>query len=340
MAGPGEQRWQNKSISASSDLRGVFVMGLLAAWFYFLWQLCAVPPFAAAAANLPPLLRFALAKGQYMPDFGMLVAGFAAFHVHRELRLDWKRSVAIRLYRAVVLPLVAYLVIAVLLLEAVRQTGSGHAFVLPWQDPLIAVQFRVVATAAIFAVVLPALLFWMWTCIPDVCWAAIAIAIGYYGLTFQIGTHRVIWMWSPTALVDFTLGVALCSSVFRAVEYLAPVRGAAIIFGWLALLGGSIIDGPALFFLGFVMVLAGTAISERPWRVPGEGVLLLWSRTALAIVLVQPAVLAAWIIWGSHMPRGGLAAALTLALATQILATLLTLVVTQPARRRMPVQPA
>jgi hypothetical protein len=340
MAGASELRWQNKSIPPGSAFRGVFAMGLLAAWFYFLWQLCALPPFAASAAKLPPLLRFALAKGQYMPDFGMIVAGFVTFHVHRELRLEWQPAVARRLTLSVGLTLVAYLILAVLLLEAVSYTGPSHAFVLPWQNRLIAVQFLVVTTAAIGAIALPLFLFWMWTCIPDVCLAGIAIAFGYYGLTFTVGTHHLLWMWPLTALVDFLLGVALCSSLFRGVEYLVAVRGPAMIFGWFALLGGSIIDGPAVFFLGFVMILGCSALSERSWRLLGEDSLLLWSRTALAIILVQPAVFTAWTIWGAHLPLGGLGAGLALAVATQILATVLTLAVSQPARRLAPAQTA
>ena len=335
-----ELRWQNKTIEAGSDLRGVLIMGVLVAWFFFLWQLCTLPPFAAAAAHLPPLLRFMLAKGLYMPDFAMIVAGFATFHFFRQLRLEWNRKVAIQIYLAVVLPLAAYLALGVALLEAVIYAGPSHAWVLPWQDPLMAIQFHVAAAALIFAIIFPPFLFWMWTADPDFGWSGIVLSLIYYGLTFHLKTHRLMWMWPPTAIVDFILGVTLCSSLFRAVEYVVTVRGPMIILGWLALLGGSIIDGPSLFFLGFLMIVSGASLSERSGYLPGERLLLLWSRTALAIVFVQPAVLTGWLLWGSRSGASGLSAVLLLAAGTQILALAATLIVTPPARRLMPVQPA
>jgi hypothetical protein len=340
MSGKYFLRWQNKTIAASSDLRGVLIIGLLVAWFYFLWQLSTVPPFAAAAAHLPPLLQFMLSKGQYMPDFAMIVAGFASFHFFRQLRLEWDRKIAVQVYLAVVVPLVAYLALGLILLEAVHYAGPAHAFVLPWQDPLMGIQFRVAAAAIIFAILFPIFLFWMWNAEPDFCWSGVVLSLIYYGLTFHLRTHRLIWMWPPTAVVDFILGVTLCSSLFRGIEYVVPVRGAMIILGWLALLGGSIIDGPSLFFLGFLLVVGGTSLSERTWFLPGERLLLLWSRTTLGIALVQPAVLTAWVLWGSRSGTSGLPALLLLAVATQILALVVTLIVTPPARRLMPVQPA
>jgi hypothetical protein len=333
-------RWQNKTIAASNDLRGVLIMGLLVAWFYFLWQLCTIPPFADAAAHLPPLLRFALAKGEYMPDFAMIIAGFATFHFCRQLRLEWDRKVAVQVYLAVVVPLLAYLALGLALLEAVHYAGPARGFVLPWQDPLMGIQFRVVAAAVVFAVLFPPFLFWMWTADPDFGWAGIVLSLIYYGMTFHLKTHRLIWMWPSTAVVDFILGVALCSSLFRAVEYVVPVRGPALILGWLALLGGSIVDGPSLFFLGFLMIVGGAALGERTWFLPGERLLLLWSKTALAIAIVQPAVLTGWLLWGGRSGYSGVLAVLSLAAGTQVLALVVTLIVTPPARRLMPVQPA
>ncbi len=340
MARQYELRWQNKTIAASSDLRGVLVMGLLVAWFYFLWQLCTLPPFAAAAGHLPALLRFMLAKGNYMPDFAMIVAGFACFHFFRQLRQGWDSKVAKQVYLAVVIPLVAYLTLGLVLLEAVHYAGPTHGFVLPWQDPLMGIQFHVVAAAVIFAVLFPPFLFWMWNAEPDFGWSGIVLCLIYYGLTFHLKTHRLMWMWPPTAVVDFILGVSLCTSLFRAVEYIAPVRGPMIILGWLALLGGSIMAGESLFFLGFLMIVGGTALSERTWFLPGERLLLLWSRTSLAIALVQPAVLTGWLLWGGRAGISGLPAILSLAVGTQVLALVVTLIVTPPARRLMPVQPA
>jgi hypothetical protein len=340
MAEAAVVRWQNKSIPAQSDFRGVLVMGLLAAWFFFLWQLFSLPPFAAEQAKLPPLLQFALAKGLYMPDFGMILAGFCAFHFRRELRDEWNSRVARRLYLRVLLPLFAYLILALILFEVVHLLGPDRNVVVPWQDHLLGIEFRVVATAAIAVILLPPFLYWMWTSIPDFGWAGIALCFTYYGMTFHLHTHRLLWMWPPTAIVDFVFGVVICSSLFRGVEYLVAVRGPAIILGWVALLAGTIVDGPTLFFLGFIMIVGGASLSERSWFVPGEQGLLLWSRTAFAIALVQPAVLTAWAFWGSPPPRSPWLAGLGLATVTQILAVLLFLAAEPPARRLLRLQPA
>lgn len=333
-------RWQNKTISADSDFRGVLILGLLVAWFFFFWQLCSLAPFAAAVARLPPLLRFALHKGIYMPDFGLMIAGFCVFHFLRELRIEWEFSVARRIYFRLFLPLLAYSVLALILFEAVHLVSPLHSLVLPWRDPLMEIQFRVVVPILIALVILPSFLYWMWVSVPDFGWAGIAICFTYYGMTFHLGTHHVAWMWSPTAIVDFSFGLILCSSLFRAVEFLVAVRGPAILLGWLALVAGSILDGPTLFFVGFIMILGGASLSERSWFIIGERGLMLWSRTALAIFMVQPAVLAAWALWGGKLTASGLVIGLTLAVVTQILAVLLFLVVEPPARRLLRLQPA
>jgi hypothetical protein len=303
MVSAGEVAWQNKTIPRSSDFRGVLIMGLLAAWFFFVWQLLSLPPFAAFTAGLPPLLSSALAKGQYMPDFGMILAGFAAFHFRRELQKAWDTRIALQIYLAAVLPLIAYLALAVALLEAVHFAGPAHAFEWPWQDRLMQVQFCVLATAIVFACLWPLLLYWLWTAILDIGLAGVVLGLIYYGMDFTLGWHKHLSMLPATALVDFLMGVCLCTTLFRAIEYLAPVRGVMIILGWVAMVAASILVSPVLFFLGFLMAVSGTALSERGWFLPGEGALLLWSRTALGFFVAQPAVFAAFLIWGVNIKR-------------------------------------
>lgn len=332
--------WQNKTIPGSSDFRGVLAMGLIAAWFYFVWQLLSLPPLTGVVAGLPALLRFALAKGQYMPDFGMIVAGCAAFHFRRELRREWERPVAVKVYFSAVVPLIAYLAVGVGLLEAVHLAGPAHKIVLPWRDPLMEVQFLVLAAAIVFAFLWPPLLYWMWTATLDIGFAGVVLALIYTGMNLTLGWHRLPYMWPSTALVDFLLGVCLCTSMFRGVVHIAPVRGPMIILGWLSMLVCSILAGPGMFFLGFLMIVAGSALGERSWFLPGEWALLLWSRTALAITVVQPAVFAAWLTWGRTLGGAGWVAFLTLAAAVQLLAIGLCLVVEMPSRRLTPVMPA
>jgi hypothetical protein len=113
-----------------------------------------------------------------------------------------------------------------------------------------------------------------------------------------------------------------------------------IIIGWIAMLAGSILIGPGIFFLGFLMVVSGNALGERTWFLPGERLLLIWSRTALGIVMVQPALLAAWLVWGRGMTGTGWRAFLALAVAAQLLAIMLRLVVDMPTRRITPAMPA
>jgi hypothetical protein len=335
-----EVAWQNKSIPRSSDFRGVLIMGLLAAWFYFVWQFLSLPPFAALVAGLPPLLGSALAKGKYMPDFGMIVAGFAAFHFRRELRKDWDTRIALQVYLSAVVPLIAYLAVGVALLEAVHLAGPTHALVLPWRDRLMAVQFLVLATVIVFAFLWPFLLHWLWTADLDIGVAGVVLVLIFYGANFTIGWHEDVFMWPLTALLDFLMGVCLCTTMFRSVAYLAPVRGAMIILGWMSILMGSILAGPSMVFLGFLMVLSGSALGERSWFLPGEWVLLIWSRTALAIVVVQPALFSAWLLWGVPITGTGWKAILALAVAVQLLATVLCLVIETPARRLTPAMPA
>jgi hypothetical protein len=340
MASGSDVAWQNKTIPRTADFRGVLVMGLLAAWFYFVWQFLSLPPFDAFRAGLPPLLGFALAKGIYMPDFGMIVAGFAAFHFRRELRREWERPVAIQVYLSAVVPLIAYLALGVALLEAVHIAGPAHSIVLPWRDPLIRVQFAVLATAIVFTVLWPAFLYWMWTAVLDIGFAGVVLALIFYGANFTLGWHELFYMWPVTGLIDFMLGVCICTSLFRGVQYFAPVRGAMIILGWMSMVICSILAGPAMIFLGFLMIVGGSAISERSWFLPGERALLIWSRTALAIVVVQPAMLAAWLSWGVTFTGIGWVAFVALALVTQLLATVLCVVIEMPARRLTPVMPA
>ena len=332
--------WQNKTIPGSSDFRGVLGMGLLAAWFYFVWQFLSLPPVAAVTAELPPLLGAAVAKGQYMPDCGMIIAGFIAFHVRREMRIEWDRRVAVKTYMSVVVTLIAYLAVGVALLEAVHLAGPGHALVLPWQDRLMRMQFLLLATAIIFAVLWPFFLYLMWTAVPYIGIAGVVLSLIYYGMNFSLGWARFIPMWPATALVSFVLGVCLCTTLFRGVAFLAPVRGPMILLGWITMLTGAILIGPALFFLGFLMVLGGSALDERSRLLPGERIVLIWSRTSLAIVVVQPALFTAWLLWGHELPGAGWLTFLALAVAGQLLALMLHLVIDMPTRRLAPAVPA
>jgi hypothetical protein len=325
--------WQHKAIARESDFRGVLILGLLAAWFYFIGQFLSLPPFATAVAGLPPLLRSALAKASYMPDFGMIIIGFAAFHFRRELCVEWDWRIARRVYLLAVLPLLGYTILGVLLLEAVHLASPAHAMVLPWRDRLIAVPFRMLVTAIIFAVLWPLFLFWTWTAVLEVGVAGTFLGLVYYGATFSLGLHRHLWLSSVSALVAFILGVSLCTTLYRGVQYLAPVRGAVIIFGWLWLLGGAILSGAGMFFFGFIMVVSGSAIAERSWFMPGEKALLIWSRTAFAILVVQPAILTAWLVWGSRITGAGWAAFVAVAVITQLVAVAVLAAVEPPSRR-------
>jgi hypothetical protein len=332
MADLGVVRWQNKSIAASSDFRGVLAMGLLVAWFWFVWQFLSLPALSGVVAGLPPLLRFALDKGRYMPDFGLIIAGFAAFHFQRGLRIEWDRKVAIRLYLRLLAPLAAYFILSLVLFEVVAVLAGHHA-ALPWADALYAPAFRIMATVVVTLVLLPPLLYLTWTSIPDVCLSGMAICVAFYGISFQMHFHHHPALWPLIALFDFCFGLCVCASLFRGVEYVAAVRGPAIVLGWLALFAGAILAGPGLFFLGFTMIVGGIAVGERSWYLVGEKGLRAWSRTALALALVQPAVLAAWSAWGPVWSGSILVTMLLLAIVTQLLACLLYLVVIPPARR-------
>jgi general stress protein CsbA len=192
--------WQNKSIPGTSDFRGVLIMGLLAAWFYGVGQCLTLPPFAAFTAGLPPLLGSVLAKAQYMPDFGMILAGFAAFHFRREMRMEWNTRVALETYVSTLVTLIAYLAAGVALLEAVHLAGPAHALVPPWQDRWMRVPFLVLATAAAFSVLWPAFLFWMWTAALDVGLVGVVLPLIYFGADFTLGWHREVFMVPVTAL--------------------------------------------------------------------------------------------------------------------------------------------
>jgi hypothetical protein len=324
--------WQNKTIAAAADFRGVLGMGLLAAWFYALWLLFTLPPFAGIAAHLPVLLRSVLAKGGSMPAFGMIAAGFCAFHFCRSLRLEWDGTVARRLHMRLVLPLLAYGLLALLLFEAASLL-AGQGLVRPWAAPLFAIPFQIMATVIVGAAFLPLLLFWFWTAVVDVVMTIVILSWVYHGFEFTIGFHGVTWIGAAQFVVDFLGGAAMCSLIFRNVEYLAIVRGHMILLGWIALLGGSILAGPALFYLGFLMVLVGTALSERTDFLPGEAFLLAWSRTALGIALVAPGVLLAWQGWGNHASMPLWLAAIGLAVVIQILGSALFLLAEPPLRQ-------
>ena len=202
------------------------------------------------------------------------------------------------------------------------------------------IQFRVLATAIVFSCLWPLLLYWLWTAILDIGLAGVVLGLIYCGMDFTLGWHKHLAMVPVTALVDFLMGVSLCTTLFRAIEYLAPVRGAMIILGWVSMVTASILVSPVMFFLGFLMAVSGAALSERSWFLPGERALLLWSRTALGVFVVQPAVFAGWMIWRQPVSASGWGAVLAAGIAAQLLAAIVFLVVEMPARRLTPVAPA
>jgi len=325
-------RWQAKSIPARSDFRGVLLIGLVCAWAFFAWQVMALPPFATVAAGLGPLLRSALDKGQFMPDFGAITAGFLAYHFRREFQVMLDRRVAVRVVVAVVATLLVPLALALALQDGMH-LATGQAVVPPWQDALSHIQVRVIATTVVLTILLlPIAVFKMWTATPDIGWSAVVLASIFYGMTFYLHSYRLEWMWSARVAADLVMGLALCATLFRGVEFFVVVRGPAIIIGIMALAGGAILAGPGLFFMGFLMTLGGACLSERTSRLPGEAALLAWSRTAYAIVIAQFVVLTAWLSWGGGpmLPRPLLF--ILLALVTQAVAVLFYALVERPLR--------
>lgn len=332
------ERWQNKTISARSDFRGPLILGLVVAWAWFLFQLLHLPGFVDTLRSLSPLAAGVVDKGRYLPDFGLIIAGAAAFHFQRGLRQEWDSRVALHLYLRLLAPLAAYSLISILLFLAAASFGPHHGL-RPWSAPLYAPVFWIMATLLVALILMPSLLYFTWTSIPDVCWAGIAICFAFFGLSFHSGFHHHLALWPLIALFDFVFGVFLCAALFRAVEYLAAVRGATILLGWFALLGGSILQGPALCFVGFTMILAGMVIGERGWYLLGERGLLAWSRTALGLALLQPAVFTAWLAAGMPHLGGRVLTGLALAVGTQLLASLLYVAV-MPGARRLLAAPA
>ncbi|GAB0118809.1 hypothetical protein [Acidisoma sp. 7E03] len=310
--------WQNKTIPAGADFRGVRIMGLLAAWFFFLWLLLSLPPFAAGAARLPALLGFALDKGALMPLLGLMVGGFCVFHCNRQLRQGWERPIARRVFVGILLPLLAYAALALILFEAAALLG-GHGLVRPWSAPLFAPLFPALMTALLGSALLPVVLYWLWTAVLDVVMAIFAIALIYHGAEYTVGFHGAPWLAALGGVADFALGAAACSLAFRGAEYFVVVRGHMVLLGWIALLGGSILGTHALFTFGFLFVLIGACLSERSAFLPFEAALLAWSRSALGIALAAPGVLLAWQAAGSPFFLGPWGTALGLALVTQIL---------------------
>jgi hypothetical protein len=326
---PQYLRWQAKSIPARSDFRGVFFLGLLAAGFFFVWQIMALPPFSAMAERLGPLSKSALDKGQFMPEFGAIIAGFIAFHFRREFQVSLDSRIAVPVAVAVIGALLVPLIVSIGVQDALH-LAAGQAIVPPWHDALFHIQFRVIVTVLVLTILLPYALFVMWTATPDIGWAAVVLAAILYGFTFYLHSYRLEWMWPPRILIDLVMGISLCATLFRAAEYFVAVRFTAIIIGIMALVGGSILAGPSLFFLGFLMVLSGCALSERTWSVAGEGALLGWSRTAYAFVLAQPIVLSAWLIWGGRFSLSRPLLFAALAIVTQVAAVLLYALVQRP----------
>jgi hypothetical protein len=313
---PQYVRWQAKSIPARSNFRGVFLLGLLAAGFFFLWQVMALPPFSLVANSLGPLSRSVLDKGRFMPDFGAIIAGFIAVHFRREFQVALDRRVAVPVVMAVIGALLLPMLVAIGLQDGLH-LAAGQAVVPPWRDALFHIQFRVIVTILVLTILLPYAAFMMWTGQPDICWAGVVLSATFYGFTFYLHSYRVEWMWSPRILVDLAMGMALCATVFRGAEYFVAVRFTAVIVGIMALVGGSILAGPGLFFLGFLMVISGFCLSERTTVLPGEAALLRWSHTAYAFALAQPVVLTAWLAWGGRVALSRPVLFAVLAIVTQ-----------------------
>lgn len=323
--------WHNKTIPARADFRGVRIMTLLAAWFFFLWLLFTLPPFAAIAARLPPLLRFALDKGALMPNLGLMAGGFCAFHCNRQLNQGWDGKRARQLYLGLVLPLLAYAALGLLLFEAASLL-AGQGLARPWTAALFAPLFPALVTILLGAILLPVLLYWLWTAVLDVVMAVFAITLVYHGAEYTISFQHVPWLAALGGVADFLCGAAACSLAFRGAEYFVVVRGHMILIGAIALLGGSILGTHALFTLGFLFVLIGACLSERSSFLPGEAALLAWSRSALGIALATPGVLLAWQAAGGPLFLGAWGTALGLALVTQILGAALFFLAEPPLR--------
>jgi hypothetical protein len=336
-----EVRWQQSALAPQSDFRGVLSLGLLTAWAYFLWQALQLPAFSGLLAGADPLLVSVVAKGRVVPDLGLIVAGMAVFHFRRQFRHALEFVPARRVIVQTALWLAVPLLVVLLLAAGLKLAAGLHGPVLwPWDDTWSRPQLFIMGFALAYTLLLPPLLHMMWANTAEIALSVPPISLGIYGFIFWTGIDHNGWTWALRLPVDFTLGVALASSLFRGMKYFTVVRWHGVIIGWLTLLGGSILRTPGLFMLGFILLALCFAMGERTRRLPGEGALLAWAGTAPAIFLVQPVILLAWTLWGSHLglaPGHGLIVA---AVLTQLLAVALFLGVQRPILRALPVPPA
>jgi hypothetical protein len=336
-----EVRWQQLALAPHSDFRGVLSLGLLAAWAYFLCQALQLPAFSGLLNGADPLLLSVVAKGRVIHDLGLTVAGMAVFHFRRQFRHALEFVPARRVIVQTALWLAAPLLVVVLLAAGLKlAAGLRGPALWPWHDPWSRPQLFIMGFALAYALLLPPLLHKMWADTAEIPLSIPAISVGVYGLLFWTGIDRNGWIWALRVPLDFTLGVALASSLFRGMKYFTVVRWHGVIIGWLTLLGGSILRTPGLFMLGFILLAVCFAMGERTRHLPGEGALLAWAGTAPAIFLVQPVILLAWTLWGSHLglaPGHGLIVA---AVLTQLFAVALFLGIQRPILRMLPVPPA
>ncbi|GAB0115602.1 hypothetical protein [Acidisoma sp. C75] len=311
-------RWQNTTVPPGARASGIFGLGLLLAWFFFVWLLSRQPGFAAASAAAPSLLRFVIDKGFYATDLGVILLAFLAFHAQRDLRLGWDGGAARRMYLRLLPPFLAYLVLSLVAFELAALFTAGH-FANPWVSPVYGPLFRPMLVIVIGLALVPLAVCWAWVALLDLVYSALLVILVYYGTCFYFGAQKLAWLWSVHLPVAFLLGITCCSLFFRAGQYLSAVRGPMVLIGWFALVGGAILGGPFLFYLGFVMILAGAAMNERLEPGIAEAPLRGWGRTALGLMLATPAVLT---LWDGMAGRLGLplgAAALLLALMAQVL---------------------
>jgi hypothetical protein len=336
-----EVRWQQLALAPGSDFRGVLSLGLLAAWAYFLWQALQLPAFSGLLVGADPLLLSVVAKGRVVPDLGLIVAGMTLFHFRRQFRHTLEFGPAGRVILQTALWLAVPLLVALLLAVGLKLAAGWRGPALwPWHDPWSRPQLFIIGFALAYTLLLPPLLHMLWADTAEIPLSVPPIALGIYGFMFWTGIDRNGWVWALRLPVDFTLGVALASSLFRGMKYFTVVRWHGVIIGWLTLLGGSILRTPGLFMLGFILLALCFAMGERMRRLPGEGALLAWASTAPAIFLVQPVILLAWTLWGAHLGLTAGHGLIVAAVLTQLLAAALFLGIQRPILWALPVPPA
>jgi hypothetical protein len=337
---PSEIRWQQQAISPQSDVRGLLALGLLAAWWFCAWKALQQPEFANLLTSADPLLQSLVAKGRVALDLGLIVLGMALFHFRRQFRRELRNMPILPVIRQSALWLGLPLIVVLVACTALKYLGHQPVDLLwPWLEPS-RTQFFLGVICLILLPLLPWLLHKLWTVTEEIPFSMPLIALGFYGLIFWTRTDQNIWSLAVRVPFAVTLGFGLMGIIFRVMKFIAVVRGHGAIVSALGLIAGSILRAPGLFFLSFVLLAICFAMSERSWRLPGEGVLLAWSRTAPALFLAQPTALLAWSLWGSRFGLSSSLGLLALAVLTQLLAILLYLGLQRPVLRLLPVPAA